>query len=172
MTCRKAAWRGGVKAMHRLSLQGKEVAPNSRSMSSLSKSIDFEGAIRQTLAESSRTTMCAECHLLRERVEVFARLFGVYEAAEKRLAGLTDREYQIMKMVLAGHPSKNIAADLGISQRTVENHRASIMKKTAAKSLPELARLSLVADWAGTARIRNFDGESRAEIALNQVRPS
>jgi two-component system CheB/CheR fusion protein len=47
--------------------------------------------------------------------------------------------------VLAGHPSKNIATDLGISQRTVENHRASIMKITGSKSLPELARLALVA---------------------------
>ena len=52
---------------------------------------------------------------------------------------------QIMDLVLAGHPSKNIAADLGISQRTVENHRASIMKKTGSKSLPALARLALAA---------------------------
>jgi two-component system CheB/CheR fusion protein len=55
------------------------------------------------------------------------------------------RERQIMDMVLAGQPSKNIAADLGISQRTIENHRASIMKKTGAKSLPALARLALAA---------------------------
>jgi two-component system CheB/CheR fusion protein len=50
-----------------------------------------------------------------------------------------------MEMVLAGAPSKNIAADLGISQRTVENHRAEIMKRTGAKSLPELARLAVAA---------------------------
>jgi two-component system CheB/CheR fusion protein len=50
-----------------------------------------------------------------------------------------------MAMVLAGHPSKNIALDLGISQRTVENHRAAIMTKTGTKSLPALARLALAA---------------------------
>ena len=41
--------------------------------------------------------------------------------------------------------SRGIAADLGISQRTVETHRASIMRKTGAKSLPALARLALAA---------------------------
>ena len=50
-----------------------------------------------------------------------------------------------MEMVLAGHPSKNIAADLGISQRTVENHRGRIMRRTGSKSLPALARLALIA---------------------------
>jgi two-component system CheB/CheR fusion protein len=65
------------------------------------------------------------------------------EAAAKRLAALTPRQHQIMDQVLAGQPSKNIAVDLGISRRTVENHRASIMKKTCADSLPALARLAL-----------------------------
>jgi len=62
-------------------------------------------------------------------------------------------------MVLAGHPSKNIAADLGISQRTVENHRASIMDKTGSKSVPALARLALAAQWkpAETSRARFSD---------------
>ncbi len=67
------------------------------------------------------------------------------DAAAQHVAGLTKRQHQIMDMVLAGHPSKNIAADLGISQRTVENHRAAIMAKTGATSLPALARLALAA---------------------------
>jgi two-component system CheB/CheR fusion protein len=53
-----------------------------------------------------------------------------------------------MDMVLAGHPSKNIAADLGISQRTVENHRASIMERTQTRSIPALARLAIMASGA------------------------
>jgi two-component system CheB/CheR fusion protein len=73
------------------------------------------------------------------------KLLAWQESAADNIAGLTTRQRQIMEMVLAGHPSKNIAADLGISQRTVENHRAAIMKKTGAKSLPALARLALTA---------------------------
>ena len=69
-----------------------------------------------------------------------------HEAAAQHVAGLTKRQRQIMDMVLTGQPSKNIAADLGISQRTVENHRAAIMIKTGATSLPALARLALAAE--------------------------
>ncbi len=65
------------------------------------------------------------------------------ETAAEQLAGLTSRQRQILGLVLAGQPSKNIASDLGISQRTVETHRSAIMKKTGCKSLPALARLAL-----------------------------
>ncbi len=74
-----------------------------------------------------------------------SKLSAWHASAATQLAGLTGRQRQIMDMVLAGHPNKNIAADLGISQRTVENHRALIMKKTGSKSLPALARLALAA---------------------------
>lgn len=70
------------------------------------------------------------------------------DAAIAQMASLTNRERQIMDHVLAGEASKNIAADLGISQRTVENHRASIMVKTGTKSLPALARLAMTARGA------------------------
>jgi two-component system CheB/CheR fusion protein len=74
-----------------------------------------------------------------------SKLLAWRSDAAGHMAGLTTRQRQVMDMVLAGHPSKNIAADLGISQRTVENHRASIMARTGSKSLPALARLALAA---------------------------
>ena len=73
------------------------------------------------------------------------KLLELRESASAHLAGLTIRQREVMDRVLAGQPSKNIAADLGISQRTVENHRAGIMKRTGSKSLPALARLALLA---------------------------
>jgi two-component system CheB/CheR fusion protein len=67
-------------------------------------------------------------------------------AAAAHLEGLTKRQRQILGLVLAGAPSKNIAADLGISQRTVENHRAAIMRKTGSRNIPALIRLAVAAD--------------------------
>ena len=78
-----------------------------------------------------------------------SKLLARREAAANHIAALTPRQRKIMDLVLAGQLSKNIAADLGISQRTVETHRASIMKKTGAKSLPALARLALAAAGNG-----------------------
>jgi len=74
-----------------------------------------------------------------------AKLSAWRETAAIRVASLTGRQRQILDLVLAGHPSKNIAADLGISQRTVDNHRAAIMRKTGSKSLPALIRTALAA---------------------------
>ena len=61
------------------------------------------------------------------------------------IAALTTREREVMQLMVAGKPSKVIARELAISARTVENHRAAIMKKMGAKSLPALARVAMAA---------------------------
>ena len=93
-----------------------------------------------------RPGLLASIALAMERSLDTAKLAAWHKAAAAQVAGLTPRQREIMSLVLAGHPSKNIAADLGISQRTVENHRASIMHRTGSASLPALARLALAAN--------------------------
>jgi len=61
----------------------------------------------------------------------------------QRLAALTPREREIMEHLVAGKSNKAIAADLGISARTVEVHRARIMEKLEAKSLADVVRIAL-----------------------------
>lgn len=75
------------------------------------------------------------------------------DAAACHIASLTVRQRQVMDLILPGHPNKNIAADLGISRRTVENHRALIMTKTGSASIPALARLAMVVAERGATKL-------------------
>jgi len=61
---------------------------------------------------------------------------------QNRHASLTPREAEVMDLVVAGLANKVIAMDLGVSQRTVELHRARVMQKMSARSLAELVRLA------------------------------
>ena len=92
-----------------------------------------------------RADLLASVERALEQSRDASKLSAWRDEAASRMAPLTRRQRQIMDKVLAGHPNKNIAVDLGISQRTVETHRAVIMKKTGSRSLPALARLALAA---------------------------
>ena len=65
--------------------------------------------------------------------------------AKTRVESLTPRERQVLERVISGRQSKIIAFDLGISVRTVENHRARIMGKMQAQSVSHLVRMALAA---------------------------
>jgi RNA polymerase sigma factor (sigma-70 family) len=62
---------------------------------------------------------------------------------EARLARLTERERQVMDLVVMGKPNRDIAVELDISPRTVEVFKARMMEKMQARSVPELVRLVL-----------------------------
>lgn len=57
---------------------------------------------------------------------------------ERRMADLTQREHEVLRLILAGKLNKQVADQLGISIKTVEVHRARVMEKMAAGSLAEL----------------------------------
>jgi two-component system, LuxR family, response regulator FixJ len=60
-----------------------------------------------------------------------------------RIESLTPREKEVMELVVSGKANKVIAGDLGLSQRTVEIHRARVMEKLHASSLAHLVRMVL-----------------------------
>lgn len=82
----------------------------------------------------------------RNRLQV-ARTDRIRELYES----LTPREREVLELVSSGKANKVMAADLGVSQRTVEIHRARVMEKMQANSLAQLVRMVLALRGAGVA---------------------
>jgi FixJ family two-component response regulator len=76
-----------------------------------------------------------------ERDRAQRRAAAAVAELEQRFATLTEREREIMPLVIAGQANKRIAAELGVAEATVKVHRAQIMRKMQAQSLPELVRM-------------------------------
>lgn len=68
-----------------------------------------------------------------------------------RMNRLTPREHEVMQHVVAGRLNKQIAADLGIAEKTIKVHRARAMEKMGAASLAELVRITVEADVGAIA---------------------
>ena len=64
------------------------------------------------------------------------------------MSQLTKRESQVMEMVTNGKSNKEIAAELNVSAKTVEAHRAHVMEKMEAGSLAELVRMAMIVSAA------------------------
>lgn len=69
----------------------------------------------------------------------------------EKLSSLSERERQVFERVANGDMNKVIAADLGISERTVEVHRGAMMKKLGIRTLAQLVRLKIEAELASAA---------------------
>ncbi|MEC8513476.1 MAG: response regulator FixJ [Planctomycetota bacterium] len=68
---------------------------------------------------------------------------------ERRAARLTSREAQVFELVVDGKPNKVVASDLGLSQKTVEVHRAHVMEKMRAESFADLVKMAVVIGVTG-----------------------
>jgi FixJ family two-component response regulator len=67
----------------------------------------------------------------------------VTDRTREHVASLTPREREVLDLVILGKPNKVMAADLGVSQRTIEIHRARVMEKMQARSLAQLVRMMM-----------------------------
>jgi DNA-binding NarL/FixJ family response regulator len=72
-----------------------------------------------------------------------AAVRGEHEIQQRPLEQLTGREREVLQGIATGRTNKEIAAELGISHRTVETHRESLMKKLQIRTVAELTRFAL-----------------------------
>jgi RNA polymerase sigma factor (sigma-70 family) len=90
---------------------------------------------------TSRTLQLIKEKMESQRLNAQQFLASKSMEIDLKAAGITERERDVMALVVAGYSSKEIAQQLDISRRTVEVHRAHIMQKTGSSNLFELARI-------------------------------
>ena len=92
-----------------------------------------KGAPREALLDAVNRALARDAHERAGREQV--------QEARARFATLTEREREVLEHVLRGQLNKQIAADLGIHERTVKLHRTAITSKVGVQSVAELTQL-------------------------------
>ncbi len=77
-----------------------------------------------------------------EENKAIVRMRSEHEEIRERFNLLSPRERQVLEQIVAGEPNKRIAFTLGLSEKTVEAHRAKVMEKTRSGSLAELIKMA------------------------------
>lgn len=155
----------GVDVLERFHLEGQQLP-----VIVLSADADIRLAVRAMKAGAAAflekpvqfDELVGAIELALDRYRSLAARIAWHNSVASRIAKLTIREHQVMELVLEGKANKLIAHALGISQRTVETHRATVMKKTGARSLSELVHLTIAG--AATSSIPN-----RKTLQLGQM---
>ncbi|WP_234838980.1 response regulator transcription factor [Sinorhizobium meliloti] len=91
-------------------------------------------------------TLLAAVNVAHQRARSLREIEEKKASVVKRLDSLTARETQVMHLVVAGRLNKQIAADLGIMEKTIKVHRGRMMAKLGVRTVADLVRLVAVAD--------------------------
>lgn len=87
-------------------------------------------------------TLLDAVHKALERDREARRNKAEMQDLDQRLAILTPREYEVLTLIISGRLNKQVAAELGTTEKTIKVHRARIMKKLQCASLAKLVRLA------------------------------
>jgi FixJ family two-component response regulator len=98
----------------------------------------------QVFLECVRRALASDRHARHERAET--------AVVNERLATLTDREREVLEKLIAGRSNKAIARDLDVSYKTVEAHRARVMRKMRVSNYPELVHQMLIVRRSSAAK--------------------
>ena len=99
---------------------------------------------RRTSSPSQSTTRSciAAIHQALARDQALRPVRAERERVAKRLATLTERERQVLELIVAGRLNKQIAAELGTTEKTIKFHRGNLMRKLDVRVVADLVRLA------------------------------
>jgi len=99
------------------------------------------GAVDFIMKPFNNTALLEKIDQAIESDKIQRQQFCLRQAIAKRMAHLTPREQDVMRLIVEGMPAKKIAEQLGISNKTVDVHRSHIMEKLEIKSVAELVKM-------------------------------